>query len=52
MSLQMTKSNTLGTITVERHHNSTGNRPVATAHLELHIEVLQSLLQLLNNSFE
>jgi hypothetical protein len=26
MSLQKTKSNTLESITVERHHNSTGNR--------------------------
>jgi hypothetical protein len=27
MSLQKTKSNTLGSIAAERHHNSTGNRP-------------------------
>jgi hypothetical protein len=38
--------NTLGSITAERHHNSIGNRPVATAHLELHIVVLQNLLQI------
>jgi hypothetical protein len=41
MSLQKTKSNTLGSIAAERHHNSTGNRPRANAHLEHHIEVLQ-----------
>jgi hypothetical protein len=41
MSLQKTKSSTLGSIAAERHHNSTGNRPVAIAHLELHIVVLQ-----------
>jgi hypothetical protein len=37
---------------VERHHNTTGNRPGAIAHLEHHIDVLQSLLQLLSNRFE
>jgi hypothetical protein len=41
MSLQKTKSNTLGTIAVERHQNSTGNRVGAIVHLEHHIEVLQ-----------
>jgi hypothetical protein len=41
MSLQMTKSNTLGSIAVEIHHNSTGNRLGAIARLEHHIEVLQ-----------
>jgi hypothetical protein len=43
MSLQKTKSNTLGSIAVERYHNSTGNRPGAFAHLEHHIEVLHIL---------
>jgi hypothetical protein len=41
MSLQKTKSNTLGNITAEQHHNSTGNRPGAIARLEYHIKVLQ-----------
>jgi hypothetical protein len=40
MSLQKTKSNTLGSIAGERHHNSTGNRPGAIARLEHHIKVL------------
>jgi hypothetical protein len=48
----MTKSNTLGSIAAERHHNSIGNRPGAIARLEHHIEVLQSLLQLLSSRFE
>jgi hypothetical protein len=51
MSLQKTKSNTLRSITVERHHNSTGNRPVAIARLEHHIDVLRNLLQLLSSMF-
>jgi hypothetical protein len=51
MSLQKTKSNTLGSIALKRHHNTIGNRPGAIAHLEHHIEVLQSLLQLLNSRF-
>jgi hypothetical protein len=33
--LQKTKSNTLDKIAVERHHNSTGNRPGAITRLEL-----------------
>jgi hypothetical protein len=41
MSLQMTKSSTPGSIAVERHHNSIGNRPGAIARLEYHIKVLQ-----------
>jgi hypothetical protein len=41
MSLQRTKSNTLGSIAAERHHNSTDSQPVAIARLELHIIVLQ-----------
>jgi hypothetical protein len=52
MSLQKTKSNTLGSIAVERHHNSTGNRPGVIARLKYHIEVLQSLLHLLSCRFE
>jgi hypothetical protein len=39
--LQKTKLNTLDRIAVERHHNSTGNRPGVIAHLELHIEESQ-----------
>jgi hypothetical protein len=31
-------SNTLGSITTERHHNSTGNQPGAIARLELLVE--------------
>jgi hypothetical protein len=50
MSLQKTKLNTLGSIAAKRHHNTTSNRPGAIAHLEHHIEVLQSLLQLLSSS--
>jgi hypothetical protein len=41
MSLQKTKSNTVESIAMERHHNSTGNRSGAIARLEHHIEVLQ-----------
>jgi hypothetical protein len=41
MYLQKTKLNTLRSIAVERHHNSTGNRPGVIVHLELLIEVLQ-----------
>jgi hypothetical protein len=41
MSLQKAKLNTLRNIAVERHHNSTGNRPGAIARLEHHIELLQ-----------
>jgi hypothetical protein len=41
MSLQRTKSNTLGSIAAERHHNSTGSQPVTIARLELYIIVLQ-----------
>jgi hypothetical protein len=52
MSLQKTKSNTLGSLVAKRYHNSTGNRPVAIARLELHIEELQCLLQLLSSRFE
>jgi hypothetical protein len=52
MSLQKTKLNTLGSIAAKRHHDTTGNRPGAIAHLEHHIEVLQSLLQLLSSKFE
>jgi hypothetical protein len=44
MSLQKTKSNTLRSIAAERQHNSTGNLSGAIAHVERHIEVLQSLL--------
>jgi hypothetical protein len=33
--------NTLGNIVAERHHNSTGSRPVVIACLELLIKVLQ-----------
>jgi hypothetical protein len=51
MSLQKTKSNTLRSIAMERQYNSTGNRLGAIAHLEHHIEVLQSLLQLLSSRF-
>jgi hypothetical protein len=51
MPLQKTKSNTLENIALKRHHNTIGNRPGAIAHLEHHIEVLQSLLQLLNSRF-
>jgi hypothetical protein len=51
MPLQKTKSNTLGSIVAERHHNTTGNRPGAITYLEHHIEVLQSLLQLLSYRF-
>jgi hypothetical protein len=40
MSLQKTKSNTLGSIAAERHHNTTGNQSGAIARLEHHIEVL------------
>jgi hypothetical protein len=39
--LQKTKSNTLEDTVVERHHNSTGNQPMAIAHLEHHIVALQ-----------
>jgi hypothetical protein len=52
MSLEKTKSNTLRSIAAEQLHNSTGNRPEIIAHLEYHIKVLQSLLQLLSNRFE
>jgi hypothetical protein len=38
MSLQKTKSNALGCIAAERHHNSTGNRLGAITCLEHHIE--------------
>jgi hypothetical protein len=41
MSLQKTKSNTLESIAVEIHHNSTDNRPGVIARLEHHTEVLQ-----------
>jgi hypothetical protein len=41
MSLQKSKSNTLGSIAAERHHNFTGSQPVAIARLELDIVVLQ-----------
>jgi hypothetical protein len=51
MSLQKTKSNTLRSIAAERQHNSTGNLSGAIAHVERHIEVLQSLLQLLSSRF-
>jgi hypothetical protein len=40
ISLQKTKSNTLGSTVTERHHNSTGNRSEVIAHIEHHIEVL------------
>jgi hypothetical protein len=40
--LQKTKLNTLEDTAVERHHNSTGNRPGIIARLELLIEVLNS----------
>jgi hypothetical protein len=52
MSLQKTKSNTFRSIAAERHHNSTGNRPGVIPRLELHNDVLQSLLQLLSSGFE
>jgi hypothetical protein len=42
MSLQKTKLNTLDSIAVERHHNSTGNRSGVIACLEHHIEVLEN----------
>jgi hypothetical protein len=51
MSLQKTTLNTLGSIAVERYHNTTGNRLGAITHLEHHIEVLQSLLQRLSSKF-
>ncbi len=51
MSLQKTKSNTLGSIAVEIHHNSVGNRLVAIACLEHYIDILQNLLQLLSRRF-
>jgi hypothetical protein len=38
MSLQKTKLNTFESIAVERHHNTTGNRPGVIAHLELLIK--------------
>jgi hypothetical protein len=38
MSLQKTKSNTLGSIAAESLHNCIGNRPGVIAHLELLIE--------------
>jgi hypothetical protein len=41
ISLQKTKSNTLESIAVERHHNSTGNWSIGITHLEHHIDVLQ-----------
>jgi hypothetical protein len=41
MSLQKTKSNTLESIVVERHHNSTGNWPGSITRLEHPITVLQ-----------
>jgi hypothetical protein len=41
MFLQKTKSNTLGSIAAEGHHNTIGNRPGAIAYLEHHIEVLR-----------
>jgi hypothetical protein len=50
--LQKTKLNTLESIAAERLHNSTCNRLWAITHLEYHIEVLQSLLQLLSSRFE
>jgi hypothetical protein len=49
MSLQKTELNTLESIAVKRLHNSTDNRPGDIARLELHIVVLQRLLQLLSN---
>ena len=52
MSLEKSKSNTLRSIAAERHHNSTGNQSGAIARLEHHIEVVQSLLQLLSSRFE
>jgi hypothetical protein len=39
--LQKTKSNTLEDITTEKLHDSTGNRPVVIARLELVIEESQ-----------
>jgi hypothetical protein len=51
MSLQKTKLNTLRSIAVQIHHNSTGNLPGAIAHLEHHINVLQNFLQLLSRRF-
>jgi hypothetical protein len=41
ISLQKTKSNTLGSTAAVRHYNSIGNRPGVIAHLEHYIEVLQ-----------
>jgi hypothetical protein len=38
MSLQKTKSNTLGSITAERLHNYIGNRPGVIARLEFLLE--------------
>jgi hypothetical protein len=46
--LHKTKLNTLESIAAERLHNSTSNRSVVIACLEHHIDVLQSLLQLLS----
>jgi hypothetical protein len=40
MYLQKTKSNSLRSIVVERHHNSKVNRPGVIACLEHHIKVL------------
>jgi hypothetical protein len=40
--LQKTKLNTLEDTAVERHHNSTSNRPGIIARLELLIEVFNS----------
>jgi hypothetical protein len=40
MALQKAKLNTLGSIVVERLHNSTGNQPGVIPHLEHQIEVL------------
>jgi hypothetical protein len=51
MSLQKTKLNTLRSIEAERHHRSTGNQLGAIARLEHHIDILQSLLQLLRSGF-
>jgi hypothetical protein len=39
--LQKTKANTLEDTTVELHHESIGNRPGVTAHLELLLEESQ-----------
>jgi hypothetical protein len=52
ISYKKIKSNTLESITAERYHNSTGNKPGVIAHLEHHNDVLQSLLQLLSSRFE